>query len=136
MNYTDRNSTPAVILPGGDLLRATCGTDSWSDNPKWKGPIYRSHDKVATWKLVSVIDDAPTSIDEPAMARLPSGRLVLITRPDGTVRSCSDSSVSSRRRIDLKENGGTGTTTVPSAHLAVINIQLRNDKFPFSSRSV
>ena len=73
MKYTDRNSAPAVVLPGGDLLLATCGTDSWVDNPKWKGPIYRSHDKGATWKLVSVIDDAPAAIDEPAIVCLPGG---------------------------------------------------------------
>ena len=100
MKYTDRNSAPAIVLPSGDLLLATCGTDSWGDNPKWKGPIYRSHDKGATWKLVSVIEDAPTAIDEPAIARLPSGRIVLITRPDGAVLMSDDEGKTWGKRVN------------------------------------
>ena len=99
LKYTDRNSAPAVVLPGGDLLLATCGTDLWADGSKWKGPIYRSQDKGATWRLVTVIDDAPAGIDEPAIVCLPSGRLVLITRPDGAVLISDDEGKTWPKRI-------------------------------------
>jgi len=99
LKYTDRNSAPAVVLPNGDLLLATCGADSWGNSPKWKGPVYRSQDKGATWKLVSVIDDAPTAIDEPSIVCLPSGRVVLITRPDGAVLMSDDEGKTWPKRV-------------------------------------
>ncbi len=81
--YYERISTEAIVLQDGGLLLATYGMDT--DEQKLHGAIYRSDDKGATWHLIAKITDPPKAIDEPAIAQLPSGRIVLITRSDGSV---------------------------------------------------
>lgn len=55
------------------------------------GAVHRSDDSGKTWKVVSVIRrqmDKP--VDEPAIAELRDGRLIMVTRPDGGVLYSKD----------------------------------------------
>ena len=72
-----------IQLPGGAVLLATY----WSPRgfEKLRGAIHRSDDRGASWRLVSVIGSDDRVIDEPEIALLSSGRLILITRPDGAI---------------------------------------------------
>ncbi|GIS59341.1 MAG: hypothetical protein CM1200mP2_15660 [Planctomycetaceae bacterium] len=47
--------------------------------------IHRSDDSGKTWKTISVVRRRGKNIDEPAIAQLKDGRLIMATRPDGGV---------------------------------------------------
>lgn len=57
------------------------------------GAIRRSEDSGRTWSVISRIIRSENNIDEPAIAKLTDGRLILVTRPDGAVFYSSDSGV-------------------------------------------
>ena len=82
-------------------------TGSWSPDPigRWGilwatycnspkglfGALHRSDDSEKTWKVISVIRrkmDMP--VDEPAIAELKDGRLIMVTRPDDVVLYSKD----------------------------------------------
>lgn len=50
-----------------------------------RGAIRRSDDSGKTWPVISKIIRPENNIDEPAIALLKNGHLILITRPDGAV---------------------------------------------------
>ena len=89
--FYERSHAQPIELPNGDILWPTYFKTAGDD--RLYGAIHRSTDSGKTWKLHSVIrrkgstNDAASkesgNIDEPAIARLPDGRLFLITRPDG-----------------------------------------------------
>ncbi|MBM83167.1 MAG: hypothetical protein CMJ78_21605 [Planctomycetaceae bacterium] len=62
-----------------------------------RGAIRRSDDFGKTWKVISRIIPPDNNIDEPAIAQLKNGRLILITRPDGAVYFSDDVGVSWRK---------------------------------------
>ena len=55
-----------------------------------RGAIRRSTDGGKTWPVVSQIIRPDNAIDEPAIAELKDGRIVLATRPDGGIFHSSD----------------------------------------------
>ncbi|MDP6555423.1 MAG: sialidase family protein [Pirellulaceae bacterium] len=57
------------------------------------GAIRRSDDSGRTWRVISTIERPDNNVDEPAIAQLKDGRLILITRPDGAVFYSNDKGV-------------------------------------------
>jgi len=57
------------------------------------GAIRRSDDSGKTWNVISKIKRKNNSIDEPAIAELADGNLILVTRPDGAVFLSQDQGV-------------------------------------------
>lgn len=58
-----------------------------------RGAIRRSDDSGKTWQVAGRISRVDNNIDEPAIAQLKDGRLILLTRPDGAVFYSSDQGV-------------------------------------------
>jgi len=58
-----------------------------------RGAIRRSDDSGKTWRVISRIERPDNNIDEPAIAELQDGRLILVTRPDGAVFYSQDEGV-------------------------------------------
>ena len=54
------------------------------------GAIRRSDDSGRTWRVIGKIKRPANNLDEPAIAELRDGRLLLVTRPDGAVFHSSD----------------------------------------------
>jgi len=84
---------------GGRPLQLASGAILWATyyqvaGEKYlRGAIRRSDDSGKTWKVISRIVRPDNNIDEPAIARLRDGRLILVTRPDGAVFHSQDSGV-------------------------------------------
>lgn len=77
-----------IQLKDGAILWATYYQDSGSKY--LGGAIRRSDDSGETWRVVSTIERPDNNIDEPVIAELSDGRLILVTRPDGAVFYSSD----------------------------------------------
>jgi len=75
-------------LEDGGILWATYYQQSGAKY--LRGAIRRSDDSGRTWQVVSTIERADNSIDEPGIAQLQDGRLMLVTRPDGAVFHSAD----------------------------------------------
>ena len=58
-----------------------------------RGAIRRSDDSGQTWRVISRIKRDDNNVDEPAIAQLRDGRLVLVTRPDGAIFHSPDRGV-------------------------------------------
>jgi photosystem II stability/assembly factor-like uncharacterized protein len=58
-----------------------------------RGAIRRSDDSGKTWKVISRVVRPDNNVDEPAIAQLSDGRLILVTRPDGAIFQSTDSGV-------------------------------------------
>lgn len=90
-NFYERSHAQPILLPDGGILWPTYFSNIGS--PQLYGAIHRSDDSGKTWRTISTIkrkgniDDTASkesaNVDEPAIARLPDGRLFLICRPDG-----------------------------------------------------
>ena len=78
-------------LADGGILWATYAYDV--GGPKLFGAIRRSDDMGQTWKVISRVRREGQDVDEPAIAQLNDGRLILITRPDGAVFHSEDQGV-------------------------------------------
>ena len=65
------------------------------------GAIHRSTDSGKTWTTISTIRRKGKNVDEPAIAQLKDGRLIMATRPDGAVLYSSD------RGVTWDESGRT-----------------------------
>ena len=73
-----------------------------------RGAIRRSDDSGNTWQVISKITRPDNAIDEPAIAELKDGRLILVTRPDGAVFHSKDKGVTwtdSGKRV-VPQGGG------------------------------
>ena len=58
-----------------------------------RGAIRRSEDSGKTWNIISRIKRSERNVDEPVIAELKDGRLILVTRPDGAVFFSADKGV-------------------------------------------
>lgn len=83
----DETDGPLVLLKDGSVLLTISGT------PREGGPVqaavFTSHDRGATWKLLSTIA-ADHSLDEANATELPDGQWVLMARPEGDIAWSSD----------------------------------------------
>lgn len=94
-HYYQRAFSDAVELPNGSLLFPTYCMDK--KDGQLFGTIHCSDDFGKTWRCISTIErNDGGDIDEPAIALLPSGRLILITRLDGAIFYSEDEGVSWR----------------------------------------
>jgi len=83
--YERAHGRPIQLDDGGILWATYCN----SPNGLF-GAVHRSDDSGKTWQIHSIVrrDDKP--VDEPAIAQLNDGRLIMVTRPDGGVLYSSD----------------------------------------------
>ncbi|MBN1342872.1 MAG: exo-alpha-sialidase [Phycisphaerae bacterium] len=83
----DATDGPPILLQDGSILLAVYGSPA-KGVPEQVG-IFRSTDTGQTWKLLSVVK-SNHEMSEPTVAQLPSGRLVLMARPEGDVAWSDD----------------------------------------------
>ena len=86
--FYERSHAQPIELPDGGILWPTYCLDS-RDSLEFAA-IHRSDDSGRTWRVVSTLRRAGKSLDEPAIARLADGRLILVGRPDGAVFHSND----------------------------------------------
>ncbi len=70
------------------------------------GAIRRSDDSGKTWRIISRIKRKDNNVDEPAIAELKDGRLILVTRPDGAVFYSQDKGMTWRDSGTRVVSGG------------------------------
>jgi len=89
--FYQRCHAQPLLLPSGSILWATYCADGpeTKDRPLF-GAIHRSDDCGRTWRLVSTLRRKGKPVDEPAIALLKDGRLILVTRPDSALFYSSD----------------------------------------------
>ena len=93
-SFYQRSHAQPLLLPNGSILWATYCADARSEKThKLFGAIHRSDDSGRTWRLVSTIRREGQHVDEPAIALLRDGRLILATRPDSALFFSSDEGV-------------------------------------------
>ena len=94
--YERAHGRPIQLADGGILWATYCEdvgeAESGGKKPLY-GVIHRSDDSGRTWKTVSVVRRRGKDIDEPAIAQLKDGRLIMATRPDGGVLYSKDRGV-------------------------------------------
>ena len=81
--HYERSHAQVIELPDGGLLWPTYCSNKGEKN--LYGVIHRSDDFGKSWRTVSEIHREGKNVDEPAIARLRSGRILLVTRPDGNL---------------------------------------------------
>jgi photosystem II stability/assembly factor-like uncharacterized protein len=84
---SDATDGPAIVLKDGSVLLAVYGSPEVGGREQ--NAIFRSTDRGQTWELLSVVK-CDHEMSESAVAQLPDGRLVLITRPEGDLLWSSD----------------------------------------------
>ena len=80
-----------VVLSDGSVIWATYY--QVRDGKFLRGAIRRSSDNGLTWPVISKLVRKGNAIDEPAIAELKDGRIVLVTRPDAAIFHSSDKGV-------------------------------------------
>ena len=94
-----------IQLADGGILWATYYQVAGQKEKYLRGAIRRSDDSGRTWRVISEIKRPDNNIDEPAIAELRDGRLMLVTRPDGAVFHSKDKGVTwtdSKTRVVLR----------------------------------
>lgn len=89
-----------VQLPDGAILWATYYQRR--GDKYLRGAIRRSRDSGKTWDVIAHLIRPDQNVDEPAIARLRDGRLILVTRPDSALFVSKDGGrewISTGRRI-------------------------------------
>ena len=90
--FYERSHGQPLQLPDGGILWPTYYSDAGTQ-AQLSGAIHRSDDSGKTWRLISRISRDKMSVDEPAIARLADGRLIMVCRPDGCVFHSKDDGV-------------------------------------------
>lgn len=94
--YERAHGRPIQLKDGGILWATYCedvgGAESGGKKPLY-GAIHRSDDSGRTWKTISIVRRRGKDIDEPSIALLRDGRLIMATRPDGGVLYSKDQGV-------------------------------------------
>jgi len=79
--FYERSHAQPIQLPDGGVLWPTYYKASAAALEV--GAIHRSDDSGMTWRTVSTIRRKDKPVDEPAIARLNDGKLIMVCRPDG-----------------------------------------------------
>lgn len=90
--FYERSHSQPIQLSDGGILWPTYYSDAGTQAQLF-GAIHRSDDSGKTWRLISRIIRDNASVDEPAIAQLADGRLILVCRPDGCVFHSKDDGV-------------------------------------------
>ncbi|MAE64544.1 MAG: hypothetical protein CMJ18_09770 [Phycisphaeraceae bacterium] len=93
--FYERSHGQPIELPDGGVLWPTYATDERKG--RLFGAIHRSDDAGVTWRLLATVKRPDQDVDEPAIARLADGRLVMTSRPDGAVFHSDDDGATWRR---------------------------------------
>jgi len=91
--FYERPGGRPIQLADGRILWATYCNSSDTGEKHLFGAIHRSDDSGKTWKVISVFRRKGKPVDEPAIAQLKDGRLIMVTRPDGGVLYSKDQGV-------------------------------------------
>lgn len=83
----DATDGPPILLKDGSVLLAVYGTPR--DQDKEQQALFRTTDRGESWQLLSTIK-ADHELSESGLAQLPSGRLVMIFRPEGDITWSDD----------------------------------------------
>ena len=87
--YERASSRPIQLDDGGILWATYCNSPD-----EIFGAVHRSDDSGQTWKIQAVIRrENNKHVDEPAIAQLNDGRLIMVARPDGGVLYSDDEGV-------------------------------------------
>ena len=78
----DESDGPMVLLKDGSVLLTISGVTK-QGGPE-EAAVFTSHDRGATWEIVSVIK-TDHDLDEANATQLPDGQLILIARPEGDI---------------------------------------------------
>jgi len=89
--FYERSHAQPIQLPDGGVLWPTYCKDSVA-TPEI-GVIHRSDDSGKTWRTVSKISRKGKPVDEPAIARLNDGELIMVCRPDACLFRSKDDGV-------------------------------------------
>lgn len=81
--FYERSHAQPVELPDGGILWPTYCSDQGRE--QLYGVIHRSDDFGKTWRPISQIHREGKNVDEPAIARMRSGKILLVSRPDGGI---------------------------------------------------
>jgi hypothetical protein len=90
--YYDRMCGKPVVLPDGGILMPTYGMEAWG--PHEELGVYRSDDGGRSWRFLSRLQSSVKVLDEPAITRARSGRIVMISRTEGEVAFSDDDAAS------------------------------------------
>ena len=92
--FYERAHGRPIQLKEGAILWPTYGENvggvESGGEEKLIGAIHRSTDSGRTWETYSTIHREGVDVDEPAIAELADGRLIMVTRPDGGVLYSED----------------------------------------------
>jgi len=86
--FQENGQGKPILLPDDAILWPTYCQDA--DEGRFFGAIRRSDDCGKTWKTVSKVQRTNEDLDEAALLRLSSGRLLLVCRPDGGILFSDD----------------------------------------------
>lgn len=82
-SFYERSHAQPIELPDGGILWPAYASDGRT--ARLFGAVHRSDDSGLTWRLLATVRRTDENVDEPAIARLPDGRLIMTSRPDGAV---------------------------------------------------
>ena len=108
--YERAHGRPIQLTDGAILWPTYCenvGGPESGGKEKLMGAIHRSADSGRTWETYSTIHRDGLDVDEPSIAELKDGRLILVTRPDGGVLYSED------RGKSWVDSGSTVTNQYP-----------------------
>ena len=89
--FYERSHAQPIELPDGAILWPTYACDGRDD--RLFGAVHRSDDGGLSWRLIAKVHRPDQHVDEPAIAKLADGRLLMVARPDGAVFHSSDHGV-------------------------------------------
>ena len=91
--YERAHGRPLQLADGGIVWATYCedvgGPESGGKRQLY-GVIHRSDDVGKTWRVIAIVRRRNKDVDEPALAQLKDGRLMMATRPDGGLLYSSD----------------------------------------------
>jgi photosystem II stability/assembly factor-like uncharacterized protein len=101
--FYERSHAQPIQLPDGGILWPTYCLDS-RDALEF-GVIHRSDDAGETWRVVATVRRKNKRVDEPAIALLTDGQLLMVCRPDGGVFRSADQGITWKETSRIPVSG-------------------------------